>query len=59
MRLQTGRGIGMVLMNDALLDLVVRKVIEPREAYAKAIDKTSLLSAFKSKGIELDLGLRA
>ena len=52
--MQTGRGIGMVLMNDALLDLVLRKVIEPREAYAKASDKTSLLSAFKSKGIELE-----
>jgi twitching motility protein PilT len=52
--MQTGRGIGMVLMNDALLDLVVRKVIEPREAYAKTQDKTSLLSAFKAKGISVD-----
>jgi twitching motility protein PilT len=50
--MQTGRGLGMVLMNDALLDLVTRKVIEPREAYAKAVDKTSLLSSLKSKGID-------
>jgi len=52
--MQTGRGIGMVPMSDALLDLVVRKVVEPQEAYMKAIDKTSLLSSFKSKGIPVD-----
>jgi twitching motility protein PilT len=50
--MQTGRGMGMVLMNDALIDLVSRKVVEPREAYAKAVDKASLLATFKSKGID-------
>jgi len=55
--MQTGRGLGMALMNDSLLDLVSRKVVEPREAHAKAVDKASLLSSFKSKGIDADLAV--
>ncbi len=30
--MQTGRGAGMVTLNDALIDLVKKKVVEPREA---------------------------
>jgi twitching motility protein PilT len=37
--IQTGRSIGMVTLNDALLDLVARKLVAPDEALAKAIDK--------------------
>src|SRR5687767_15798474 len=37
--MQTSRKQGMCLMNDSLLDLVKRKIVEPREAYAKAVDK--------------------
>jgi hypothetical protein len=41
----------MVLLNDALLELVKRGLVEPREAYMKAVDKNGLLSTFKSHGI--------
>jgi len=52
--MQTGRGLGMVTMSDSLIQLVQKKLIEPREAYLKAVDKSSLLGAFRSKNIRVD-----
>jgi twitching motility protein PilT len=49
--MQTSRKQGMCLMNDSLLDLVKRKVVEPREAYAKAVDKVGLKGMFEVNGI--------
>ena len=51
--MQTGKRYGMCLMNESFLDLVKRKVIEPQEAYAKAIDKTNLLSNFRKNNIDV------
>jgi twitching motility protein PilT len=51
--MQTSRKQGMCMMNDSLLDLVKRKVVEPREAYVKAVDKTGLASMFAANGIEM------
>jgi twitching motility protein PilT len=50
--MQTGKRQGMCLLNDSLVDLVRRKVIEGQEAYAKAMDKTSLLGQLRKNGIE-------
>jgi twitching motility protein PilT len=50
--MQTGKKYGMCLMNDSFLDLVKRKVVEPQEAYAKAVDKASLLAQFKKNNID-------
>ena len=44
---------GMVLMADALLDLVRRGIVTPEEAFAKCMDKMSLVTLFKGAGIEL------
>jgi twitching motility protein PilT len=49
--MQTSKAQGMVLLNDALIDLVKRSVVEPREAYLKAVDKPALLAAFKTMNI--------
>jgi len=46
--MQIGRGIGMMQMNDALYELVDKKLVEPREAYLKAVDKDGLLQKLKS-----------
>ncbi len=51
--LQTSRNQGMILLNDSLLDLVKRKVVEPREAYLKCVDRTGLLGMFRANGIPL------
>ena len=52
--MQTGKAVGMVLLNDALLGLVERKLVEPREAYLKAVDKEALLARLRSAGEKLD-----
>jgi twitching motility protein PilT len=51
--MQTGKKFGMVLMNESLLDLVKKKIVEPQEAYAKAVDKTGLMTMFKSNNVDL------
>jgi twitching motility protein PilT len=53
--MQTAKGQGMVVLNDALFKLVVDKQVAPEEAYLKAIDKQGLLTMFKSKGISVKL----
>ena len=50
--IQTLRRLGMVTLNDALLELVEGRQVEPREAYVKAHDKTGLVMAFKNRGID-------
>ncbi len=50
--MQAGRKHGMVLMADALLDLVRRGVVTPEEAFAKCVDKMSLLTLFKGANID-------
>jgi len=50
--MQTSRKAGMCLMNDSLLELVKKKIVEPSEAYAKAVDKNGLLSMYKSNQID-------
>lgn len=48
--MQTNRKVGMVMLNDALLDLVDQRVIEPREAYLKSAEKSGLVAALKQRG---------
>jgi twitching motility protein PilT len=50
--MQTNRKTGMVMLNDALLELVEQKVVEPREAYLKAAEKASFASALKARRID-------
>jgi len=50
--IQTGRSIGMVTLNDALLDLVARKLVAPDEAMAKAIDKGGFDAMLKRAGAD-------
>jgi len=50
--MQTGKKYGMCMMNDALTELVKKKVIDPQEAHAKAADKTGLLAMFKKAGVD-------
>ena len=48
--LQTSRRLGMVTMNDALIELVDSKQVEPQEAYLKATDKVGILNMLKQRG---------
>ena len=49
--MQTNRKLGMVTLNDALLELVEAGTIEPKEAYLKSAEKTGLVASLKAKGV--------
>jgi twitching motility protein PilT len=50
--MQTSKRLGMVTLNDALLELVDGGLIEPVEGYGKAVDKTMFLGALKARGLD-------
>ncbi|HEX7338021.1 MAG TPA: type IV pilus twitching motility protein PilT [Gemmatimonadales bacterium] len=47
--MQTNRKTGMVTLNDALIELVDAKLVEPKEAYMKSVEKTGFAAALKAK----------
>ncbi len=51
--MQTGRALGNVMLNDALLDLVKAKTVAPEEAYAKSVDKTGFEGLLKRNNIDI------
>jgi twitching motility protein PilT len=53
--MQVGKAVGMVSLNDALMDLVSRKLVAPDEAYAKAVDKAGFESLLKRAGIDANV----
>jgi twitching motility protein PilT len=50
--MQVGKSVGMVGLNDALMDLVAKKVVAPEEAYTKSVDKTGFEALLKRAGID-------
>ena len=50
--MQVNKAIGMMSLNEALMDLVTKKLVAPDEAYAKAVDKTGMESLLKRAGID-------
>jgi twitching motility protein PilT len=50
--MQVGLAHGMVALNDALLDLVTRKLVDPDEAYAKAVDRVGFEGLLKRANID-------
>jgi len=50
--IQTSRKLGMVTMTDALMELVDTKVVDPKEAYTKAVDKIALRTALQNRQID-------
>ena len=50
--MQVGKAQGMVSLNDALMDLVTKKLVEPQEAYQKAVDKANFEALLKRAGID-------
>jgi twitching motility protein PilT len=51
--MQVGKASGMVMLNDALMDLVTRKIVPPDEAYAKSVDKVGFEGLLKRAGIDV------
>jgi twitching motility protein PilT len=51
--MQTGKNKGMVMLNDALYDLVEKDLVEPRDAYIKAVDKASFETLLQRGGYKI------
>ena len=47
--MQTNRKIGMVTLNDSLIELVDAGLVEPQEAYMKSADKSAFVAMLKAK----------
>jgi twitching motility protein PilT len=52
--MQVGKNIGMVSLNDALLDLVTKKLVAPDEAASKAVDKPGFDALLKRGGFAVE-----
>jgi twitching motility protein PilT len=53
--IQTSKQLGMLTLNDALLDLVEKKEISADEAYMKSVEKAGLAASLKTKGHKLTI----
>ncbi|MEO6655859.1 MAG: type IV pilus twitching motility protein PilT [Pyrinomonadaceae bacterium] len=51
--MQTGKNLGMVMLNDALFEHVQKGTVEPVDAYMKAVDKTSFETMLTRGGFKL------
>jgi twitching motility protein PilT len=52
--MQTGKGLGMATLNDALLDLVQKGVIHPREAYFRSVAKAEMKVLLEKNSFKID-----
>ncbi|HYL56611.1 MAG TPA: type IV pilus twitching motility protein PilT [Gemmatimonadales bacterium] len=53
--IQTSKQLGMLTLNDALLELVEKKEISADEAYMKSVEKAGLGASLKAKGHKLTI----
>jgi twitching motility protein PilT len=51
--MQVNKAIGMVSLNDALFELVSKKIVAPDEAYSKSVEKAGFESLLKRIGIDI------
>lgn len=52
--MQTGKGVGMACLNDSLYDLVRRGLVDPVEAYSKAVGKAEFKALLARDGVQLE-----
>jgi twitching motility protein PilT len=52
--MQVGKAIGMVSLNDALMELVNKKLVTPDEAYSKSVDKGGFEGLLKRANLTLE-----
>jgi len=53
--MQTQKGMGNRTLNDSLLELVKKGLVDPKEAYIKAVDKVGLVSLYERNNIPLEI----
>jgi twitching motility protein PilT len=51
--MQTGKQHGMVMLNDALMELVQKGIVEPKDAYLKSVEKVGFEALLARSGFKL------
>jgi twitching motility protein PilT len=51
--MQTGKGVGMMTLNDSLCELVKKRIVEPGEAYMKSVAKAELKATLERAGFKV------
>ncbi len=51
--MQTSKGLGMCVMNESLLELVKKKLVEPKDAFAKSLNKADFAKLLEREGIRI------
>ncbi len=57
--IQTSKKLGMVTLNDSLLELVEKRMIDPDEAYVRSVEKAGIAASLKAKGFKLSITAEA
>jgi twitching motility protein PilT len=55
-QMQMGKSLGMLTMNDSIVEFVKAGKVAPHEGYVKAVDKAGLLSTYEALGIDYSPG---
>ena len=53
--IQTGGQFGMQLLGSHMIKLVRAKIVDPQEAYRKAVDKADMAAKLRAAGFQLDI----
>lgn len=53
--IQTGKRLGMQLLNSHLIELVKEKIVAPEEAYLKAVDKDDISAKLRAAGFAIEV----
>src|SRR5262245_4540978 len=51
--MQTGKNIGMTMLNDSMMEFVKQGIVEARDAYIKAVDKTGFEAQLTRGGFKI------
>ncbi len=51
--MQTGKNKGMVMLNDSLIELCKKGIVEPKDAYIKAVDKPGFEALLERNGLKI------
>jgi twitching motility protein PilT len=54
--IQTSRGAGMMTLNDSLIELVRKRVVDPKEAYMLSVNKTEFNGMLNKEGFAIATG---
>jgi len=53
-QMQIGKSLGMLTMNESIVNFVKEGKVDPHEGYVKSVDKVGLMGSYEAAGIDYD-----